>query len=550
MAFLGKKLSIGNLKDKVESAKNKAVETAGSLKDSAGSLGNTAIEVGKDWGAKATEARDKATSAAKKMADNTVDAVQNFDYETSKEKAGELVARGVTKTTSYFKRTLEVDKTTMEVVQEIRARLPTPVSTVDQIFDQCRDEALSRAVSVFMLGPILNNVDNHSSLKYDKLSVNWQEFRKDKENQTLIGSRHENYAGMRNAIKNEGVIVENGYNRDDPLIKQKGNIDVEHVTSRKALFSDVLLSIGLTNKELGEVMNDERNLVYADKKTNSQKSDRDLWKWIDKFKDDYQPDDDKVVITIKSTGEKRVLDKRDLKEAYERSKEAVHEARINAGVEVASTIVKSGAGLALQQIVGLIVVETLDVFMDEIKNFKIITENGLVKDLKGKKERIHSRLNERFEERKIWARARELGIEAGVSGALSVLPQIIISLFVKMPAFIYTIIRESTLSVVRSVRVLCSNEEGKLDNLKVIMFGTASAIAGVYVQRVITTAISGVPLLNRFNSQISSVLSGMIVMAIPLVAIYIFDQNKQKLMLRLKGTSHDVLENPQPLKEG
>ncbi|POE07821.1 hypothetical protein BV924_22560 [Pectobacterium odoriferum] len=223
MAFLGKKLSIGNLKDKVESAKNKAVETAGSLKDSAGSLGNTAIEVGKDWGAKATEARDKATSAAKKMADNTVDAVQNFDYETSKEKAGELVARGVTKTTSYFKRTLEVDKTTMEVVQEIRARLPTPVSTVDQIFDQCRDEALSRAVSVFMLGPILNNVDNHSSLKYDKLSVNWQEFRKDKENQTLIGSRHENYAGMRNAIKNEGVIVENGYNRDDPLGKCQGS---------------------------------------------------------------------------------------------------------------------------------------------------------------------------------------------------------------------------------------------------------------------------------------------------------------------------------------
>ncbi|MFJ5467147.1 hypothetical protein ACIPSG_15775 [Pectobacterium sp. CHL-2024] len=130
------------------------------------------------------------------------------------------------------------------------------------------------------------------------------------------------------------------------------------------------------------------------------------------------------------------------------------------------------------------------------------------------------------------------------------MPQIIISLFVKMPAFIYTIIRESTLSVVRSVRVLCSNEEGKLDNLKVIMFGTASAIAGVYVQRVITTAISGVPLLNRFNSQISSVLSGMIVMAIPLLAIYIFDQNKQKIMLRLKGTSHDVQENSQPLKEG
>lgn len=42
-------------------------------------------------------------------------------------------------------------------------------------------------------------------------------------------------------------------------------------------------------------------------------------------------------------------------------------------------------------------------------------------------------------------------------------------------------------------------------------------------------------MLNRFDSQISSVLSGMIVMAIPLMAIYTFEQNKQKLLLRLKG---------------
>lgn len=548
MAFLGKNLSIGNLKDKVESVRSKAVETAGSFKDSAGSLGNSAMEAGKDWGAKTIDAGDKATNVAKKMAEDTVSAVQHFDYETSKEKASALVARGLVKTTDYFKKTLEVDKTTMEMVQEIRSQLPTPVSTVQQIFDQCKDDALRRAVSVFMLGPILNNVDNHSALKYDKLSVNWQEFRKSNENESLIGSKHKNYAGMKNAIKDEGMVVENGYNRDDPLIKQKGNIDVEHVTSRKALFSDVLLSIGLTNQELGEVMNDSRNLVYADKKTNSQKNDHDLWKWVDKFKDDYQPDDNKIVITIKSTGEKRILDKRDLKDAYERSKNAVHEARINAGIEVASTVVKSGAGMAMQQVVGLIVIETLDVFMDEIKNFKIMTEDGFLKEIQGKKERIHSRLNQRFEERQIWARARELGIEAGVSGALSVLPQIIISLFMKMPSFVYTIIRESTLSVVRSVRVLCSNDEGKLDNLKVIMFGTASAITGVYVQRVITTAISGVPLLNRFNSQISSVLSGMVVMAIPLVAIYTFDQNKQKIMLRLKSTSPDL--SPSSLTQG
>jgi hypothetical protein len=551
MGFFGKGLSIGSLKDKVVDAKSKAAEAVDVLKDSTGSLGTAAFGTGKEWGAKAVEAgrgaSERAADAAKKMAEDTASAVRNFDYEKSKERTSDMVVRGVEKTSDYFKRTLEVDRTTMDIVRELRSRLPTPVSTIDEIFDQCRDEAIRRAVAVFMLGPVLNNADERSSLKYEKLSDSWQEFRTGDGNDRIVGHNHENYKAMKDEIAVEGMVVANSYNRDDPLIKQKRSIDVEHVTSRKELFSSTLLSVGLTSEELGDVMNDKRNLVYADKKTNSQKSDLDLWEWIDKYKDDSQPDDDKIVITLKGSGEKRVLDKRDLEDAYERSKDAIKEAQLAATVEIVSTVAKTGAVTALQQVVGLIVVETLDIFMDEIKTFKLITEDGLVSDLYEKTERVRARLNQRFEERQIWARARELGVEAGVSGAMSVLPQILISLVVKMPAFVYAIIRESTLSVVRSARVLCSNDDGKLDSLKVIMFGTASAIAGVYVQRVISTAIGSVPLLNKFNSQISSVLSGMIVMAIPLVAIYSFEQNKQKLMFRIKGTPSDAsLDGPEP----
>ncbi|WP_313707138.1 hypothetical protein [Massilia sp.] len=544
MGFFGKALSIEGMKDKVAEAKSKAAEAATALKNSAGTLGNAALETSKEWGSKAVEsgreASDRTADAAKKVAADIADTARNFDYEMTKERASDLLAHGVEKTTEYFKRTLEIDKTTMDMVVQLRSRLPTPVSTVDELFDQCRDEAMRRAISAFMLGPVLNSVDERSALKYDKLSDSWDEFRKADGNSSLVGRDHKNYKAMSDDIKEQGTVVQNGYNRDETLIKQKGNIDVEHVTSRKELFSNTLLSVGLTTKELGDVMNDPRNLVYADKSTNSQKNDYDMWEWIDKFKDDYQPDDNKIVITIRATGEKRVLDKRDLKEAYERSKEAVNEARLTAAVEVTSTVVKTGAAMALQQVVGLIVIETMDIFMAEIKHFKLNTEDGLINDAKERTERIRAQLNQRFEERQIWARARELGMEAGVSGALSVLPQILISLFLKMPAFVYAIVRESTLSVVRSVRVLCSNDEGKLDSLKVIMFSTASAIAGAYVQRVITTAISSVPLLNRFNSQISSVMTGMIVMAIPLVAIYTFDQNKHKLMFRLKGEPADA----------
>ena len=62
-------------------------------------------------------------------------------------------------------------------------------------------------------------------------------------------------------------------------------------------------------------------------------------------------------------------------------------------------------------------------------------------------------------------RARTLGIESGVAGALSVIPQILISMIVKTPAFVLAIIRESTLSVVQCVRILASDDANKLDSV-------------------------------------------------------------------------------------
>ncbi|MFG3936954.1 hypothetical protein ACGI2S_24130, partial [Escherichia coli] len=60
-------------------------------------------------------------------------------------------------------------------------------------------------------------------------------------------------------------------------------------------------------------------------------------------------------------------------------------------------------------------------------------------------------------------------------------------------------------------------------------------VVGIYAQRVISQGIAAVPLLNKFNSQVSSVLSGVIVTAVPLAAIYTFEQNKSKLVLKFVG---------------
>jgi len=98
-----------------------------------------------------------------------------------------------------------------------------------------------------------------------------------------------------------------------------------------------------------------------------------------------------------------------------------------------------------------------------------------------------------------------------------------------MPAFILALVRECTLSLVRCVRIMLSKETSKLDAITIVLAGTASAIVGVYAGRVIGNAIAGIPVLNKFNPQITSVLTGLLVTAVPLAAIYTFDQNKEKL---------------------
>lgn len=189
--------------------------------------------------------------------------------------------------------------------------------------------------------------------------------------------------------------------------------------------------------------------------------------------------------------------------------------------------------MAAQQIVGLILVETIDIFVDEIKdmttNGKIINSDGWLQNTKDMANRIQNKLAARFEEREIWARAKAVGVESGVAGALSVIPQIIVSIMVKVPSLVLAIIRESVLSTIRCVRILVSNDENKFDSIKIILAGAASAIVSIYVSRVIGSAITGVPLLNKFNRQVTDVLVALLVTAIPLSAIYVFEKNKNML---------------------
>jgi hypothetical protein len=544
MALFGKQFNVSTLKDAFGSAKEKLEDGASSLKDAAVALSEKAVDVSKtaanavrnvDYG----EAKRKsaATSAelvnsAKGMTSKAVDTVREFDFHEAKDSAYNFSKKSVDKLHKYFRSTFEVDKSTFEMVNDIRRRLPTPASSIDDIYDQCRKEAARRAITSFMLGNIL---DQQSQAKYDKLTDNYDFYRKDR--REYMGD----YGGMAPTDSTpDGTVFANGYNPDEPLIyeRSKGTtVTVDHVTSRKEIFDNPLLKSGLTDKQFGAVVNDPRNLNHMHRSTNSQKNDHDVYDWLDQNSRPHPTDAGKLIVAIKGTGAKHIIDKKAVDDTYAESKAAIREGQIQAVKEISTTVALTGATMAAQQVVGLIIVETIDVFMDELKRVKLISDTGLLNELTESKERISIALNQRFEECQIWQRAKLLGLEAGVAGALSVIPQILISLIVKMPAFVYAIIRESTLSVVRCIRVLASNEPDKLASLQVIMLGTASAVAGVYVERVISQGITSVPLLNKFNAQVSGILSGMMITAIPLTAIYTFEQNKNALVLKIKGQS-------------
>lgn len=572
VGFFNKKLSLDALKDAVSETASKvsnAVQnvdissTVASVKASANDAATRVTQTAKsvDVAGSLSRAKDTLTE----FGDRTLTATQTT-YESAKEKtvlAYEAAAVEVSnfdysqlkdtkfyqdrftyyrdlsqeKVSEYFRNTFEVDKPTMQMVDDARGRLPVPAKTVDDIFEQCKKEAIRRAVASFGLAGMMQEIDLQSEAKYNNLSEAYQQFR----DRSPEIRTHENYSDMsnerKNAINNHGTFatVEDGYNKAGQLFAN--DAQVEHVIAKKELFDDFLLRIGTTDQGMVDVINSKENLIFADGTFNGSLQDKNIYNYLADRGRPHETDPDLILVDITNgkTGDVKTvaINKKDVDEAYERADAKRNEHRLNAAMEVGATVVKSGAAMAAQQVVGLIVVETIDIFVDEIRNCatngKLINSDGWIQNSKDTGTRIQQRLEQRFEERQIWARAKELGIESGVAGALSVIPQILISCVTRMPAFVLAMIRESTLSVVRCVRIMASNDENKLDSIGVILAATASTIVGVYATHVISKAIMAVPLLKTFDRQVSGVLAGLFVTAVPLATIYVFDQNKQKL---------------------
>lgn len=537
MRFGSKLATLGSgLKDSLAEAKNKMVAAADNIE-----ILPTLTEFSEKASSRASEYITAGKEQAEKLKGRVSERLSEVDYDALKRpdtyvnKFHEYKDLGAERVVGLYRSTFEVDKTTSEMISGIRDRLPARAKDVDDIFEQCKREALRRAISAFCLAPIMGALDDKLESRYSNLSVPYKTFRK----QPL--DNDPNYVKFENARSDALPLtpVDNGYNSAETLYPADAEID--HIISKKAYYKDVLIRISTNDDEFISAINTEENLTFANASFNSGKSRRDLMQYIENYG---TPDefDANIIHFQYEVGGHVTVNKAEALERYEKAQERLQQQRLDAAKELGLTVASAGVRMAAQQVVGLIVVETIDIFVEEIKdialNAKLLDENGLVANVNQRRKRISDRLTQRFEERQIWARAREAGIEGGVAGALSAIPQILVSLLTQVPSFMLSIIRESTLSVVRATRVLLSDEPDKFESMKVVLLGTASAVLSVYVANVISRAIRPVAVLNTFNRQVTEVLSSLVVTAVPLSAVYVFDRYKSKLAFAvLKGAA-------------
>lgn len=536
MGLFGDKLSSlgGTLKNSLAEAKEKTLAAAENVK-----IMPALSEFADKASNKAADYYAAGKEQAGKIKDKVGEKLSEVDYdslkraETYTNKFSEYKDLGTEKITALYRSTFEVDKTTEEMVAGIRDRLPARAKDVDDIFEHCKREAIQRAVSAFCLAPLMTPLDDKLAERYENLSVSYSDL---SEYEKASFSGHKNYTdmgGVRKAAYPLGSL-ENGYNSESPLYPADAQID--HIVSKHAYFNDVLLKMANNDDELTDAINAKANLTFAFYSFNGSKAEHDLMDYIESNGTQDELDKNIYHFTYPKGGE-ITINKLDAQKRYDEAQEHLRQQRIAAAKEVGMTVASAGMRMAAQQVVGLIVVETIDIFVDEIKdiagNGKLMDSNGLLANINERRQRISDRLSQRFEERQIWARAKAAGIEGGVAGALAAIPQIIISLLTAVPSFMLAIIRECTLSVVRATRVLLSDDPNKYESMKVVLLGTASAVLGVYVSNVISRAVRAVPLLNVFNSQVTTVLSGLVVTAVPMSAVYAFDRYKSKFTFSL-----------------
>lgn len=336
--------------------------------------------------------------------------------------------------------------------------------------------------------------------------------------------------GERETIFKQVDSVENHYTRAE-MVKD-GNAVRDHVVSAHEIEMSAKGHLGQTREERVATANKDENKVWTDRSLNSSKGDDDLLEWANRAN---------AQDPSRTNAEFYNADPERINEAYGRARQAVERAQNFAVLKKqAREFARQGgieAGkLAFRQVLGLLLKELAE---GVIQDIKALIREGF-QSLKQLADMLRLRIEQtiaRFKER--WADYLKEGAMAGLTGFLSSLATLLINTLITTAKHVVTIIREGTVAVVKSVKLIISPDPGMTTSdvayeVLRLLSGALTTAVGLATHEALAKGLMSVPLLTPFANEIAGVVTALLSGTAGLLVVLAFDYVKQAVAFRRK----------------
>lgn len=284
-------------------------------------------------------------------------------------------------------------------------------------------------------------------------------------------------------------------------LKHGENYHYEHVTSTNEISQDKVLNYTTTLEERRKFANSKENLVAIDGELNQSLGNTKI-EDLDKWKNAISKKD-----PTKTNKEYFEVDNQKMKETIETSIKAKNQLLKNKSITygmksktkiAASNAIKSGAKAAVGQLLSITVVEVIN----EYKKEEDIEMSQRIKNISiGIKEKSKNLLST-FKDQSI-------------SSFLSTFLDAILNSLFKIAKNIFKFVKLAIVSILKSIKILFSNEypwEVRLKEAMKILGVAVASLIGLALDEIIEKAlITNFPFTTPFAGYISPVLSGLIV---------------------------------------
>ena len=311
---------------------------------------------------------------------------------------------------------------------------------------------------------------------------------------------------MRKSIlQTEGGIIDS-YTGN--ILPNDGRMHLDHVKSAREIHSDELLRLATSRENRNEIATNHDNIAPTFCSLNQSKNDRDLMEWKNAKGKDGAPN-----------GKRYAVDDRRADVVYGKAQNHFKAEKIVAvtthfGQEVGRDAMITGAGMGVQQALGLLLAELGDALFDEVKDIFINGFNGGAID-KGFIDVVRekfTRVGERVLDR--WKDAVEAFKAGALAGFLSTIVTTLINMFLTTAKRIVRMIREGGMSLLRAAKLLLNPPEGMTlqqaahEASKLILAGVV-IIGGIALEEIVSKWTDSIPLGGAISAVVIGLVTGL-----------------------------------------